>query len=238
MLLCAGQGDWLGRAVTGVGLAWLNLIHHAEITAGQRGCNCQVWIAVGAGETVLESLALRRAVWHTQTGGAVVVTPVQAGRRSHLRREASVRVHVWCKEGDKARGIFLHAADKVHKALVLGTVFIYKNILARFCVDDALVQVKCAARLIFHGFCHESRVDPVAQRGFPHGAFEGKYLVRQLQRVTVQEVNLHLRCARFVNQGVDIQPLRFTEIVHVLDDRLIFVGRIDTVRLSGFLGAP
>ena len=76
----------------------------------------------------------------------------------------------------------------------------------------------------------------MAQRRLAHGALEGEHLVGQVDRVAVQEVHFQLRRARLVDQRVEIQLLLLAEAIHVLDDRVELVGRVDRVGLPGGLG--
>ncbi len=76
------------------------------------------------------------------------------------------------------------------------------------------------------------------ERRLAHGALEHQDLVGQVQCFAVTEVDLHLRGAFFVDQGVQIQALRFAPVVHVLEQRIELVGGVDGERLAaGFLAA-
>ena len=61
--------------------------------------------------------------------------------------------------------------------------------------------------------------------GFPNGSFENKHLVRQRQRITMTEVDLHLCRTFFVNQGVDIQTLCLTPVIDIFKQRIVFILR-------------
>ena len=73
------------------------------------------------------------------------------------------------------------------------------------------------------------------ERGLAHGALEHQDLVGQVQRLAVTEVDLHLRGAFLVDQGVQVQALRFAPVVHVLEQRVELVGGIDGERLAAGL---
>jgi len=70
------------------------------------------------------------------------------------------------------------------------------------------------------------------ERGFAHGALEHQNLVGQVQRITVTEVDFHLRRAFLVDQGVQIQALQFAPVVHVFEQRVEFVRRVDGEALT------
>ncbi len=72
---------------------------------------------------------------------------------------------------------------------------------------------------------------------FPHGALEQEHLVGEIDGVTVQEVDLHLGGAGLVDQGIHLQLLGLAVVVHVLEDGIEFVDRIDAERLASRLGA-
>jgi len=78
----------------------------------------------------------------------------------------------------------------------------------------------------------------VAHGGLARRALEKERLVRKAHRVTVQQVDFHLRGAGFVNQRVDLDVLGFAERVHVVEQRIELVHGRDAVRLSADLRAP
>ena len=104
-------------------------------------------------------------------------------------------------------------------------------------VEHALVHVHRAARLALHRLGHEGGVDAVLERGLAQRALEQERLVRELQRVAVIEVDLHLRGARLVGQGVDVDFLHLAPVVDVLEDRVELVDRIDAVALARRFGS-
>ena len=53
----------------------------------------------------------------------------------------------------------------------------------------------------------------------------------------MQKINFHLARADFVNQRIDIQPLRLAIIVHIFKQRIELVHRIDAIRLATRLRA-
>src|SRR3546814_7921486 len=52
------------------------------------------------------------------------------------------------------------------------------------------------------------------------------------------EVDLQLRRATLVNQGVDVQFHRVTKVVHQIEDRVELADRIDRIRLPRRLRPP
>ena len=65
-------------------------------------------------------------------------------------------------------------------------------------VDDALMNVHGTARFFFHRLRHERGIHVVPQCGFACGSFEKKCLVRDLDRITMHQVDLHLGRTCFV----------------------------------------
>jgi len=129
----------------------------------------------------------------------------------------------------------------VHKQLAHAAIGVGEHRLACLQVHHALVHVHRAAWLAGHGLGHEGCAHVMLERRFAHGALENNDLVSQGQRRAVTEVDLHLRRAFFVDQGVQIQPLGFAPVVHVFKQRVEFVGGFNRIRLApGFLaaGAP
>ncbi len=116
-----------------------------------------------------------------------------------------------------------------------------KQIASAGRVDQALVDMHRAARLVGHGLGHKGAIHTVAQRGLAQHPLEQHHLVGQRQRITVLEVDLHLAGALFVDQGIQIQIHRLAIVVHLLEQRIELVDRIDGETLAAtFLatGAP
>ena len=114
---------------------------------------------------------------------------------------------------------------------------IREDVLLRLGVDDALVDVHGAAGLLGMRLGHERGVHLVAQRGFARGALEEEGLVGEVERIAVQQVDLHLRGAVLVDQRVDLDVLVLAELVHVVEQRIELVDRRDAVALAARLGA-
>ena len=69
-----------------------------------------------------------------------------------------------------------------------------------------------------------------------HGAFKQEDLVGKINGMTVQEIELELRRPHFLGNRVDVDVLRFTERVHVINERIEVVHRVDAVGLLRALG--
>ena len=65
-----------------------------------------------------------------------------------------------------------------------------------------------------------------------NGAFEKEHFVRQPQRVGVEEVNLHLPRANFVDQRVNIELHLFAIVVNVFEQRVKFIDCVNAVGLA------
>src|SRR3546814_3000676 len=102
---------------------------------------------------------------------------------------------------------------------------LHAQIAPCFDIDQALVNVHRTARLIAHRLGQKGGIDAVAHRRFAHGALEQKHLVRARQRIGMLEVDLQLRRATLVDQGVDVQFNRVTKVVHQIEDRVELVDR-------------
>lgn len=116
-----------------------------------------------------------------------------------------------------------------------------EHILASAGMQQALVDMHRTARLGFHGFCQKRGVHAMPQRGLAHGALEHEDLIGARQRIGMGEVDLQLRRAGFVDQGIHVQFHRIAVVVHQIQDRVELVDRIDRIRLPrGFraAGAP
>ena len=85
------------------------------------------------------------------------------------------------------------------------------------------------------GLRHEGRVDLVPQRRLARRALEQERLVRERERIAVDEVDLHLRRPIFVDQRVDLDLLVLAELVDVVEQRIELVHRGDAVRLPSRL---
>ena len=72
---------------------------------------------------------------------------------------------------------------------------------------------------------------------FAGDAFEQKHLVSQIERVTVVQIDFHLRRAHFMNQGVQRNALDFAPVVHDVEDFIVIVHRIDAETLTTGFGA-
>ena len=77
----------------------------------------------------------------------------------------------------------------------------------------------------------------MAQGRFAHGALEEKHLVGQVQRVGVEEVDLHLSRTHFVDQRVHVELHLFAVIVDLFEQRIELVDRVDAVGLARSFGA-
>ena len=110
-----------------------------------------------------------------------------------------------------------------------------KTFCAGAAIDDALVDVHRAAGFARHRLRHERRIHLVTQRRFARRALEQKHLVGERQRIAVQQIDLHLRRAVFMDQRVDLDVLRLAERIHVVEQRIELVDRRDRIRLSADL---
>ncbi len=104
-----------------------------------------------------------------------------------------------------------------------------EHVLAGLLVEQRLVHVHGAAGFTLQRFGHERGVNAVTQRRFAHGAFEQEHLISEIDRIAVQEVHFHLAGAVFVDQRVDVQLHRLAVVVHVLEQRIELVDRVDAV---------
>ena len=100
------------------------------------------------------------------------------------------------------------------------------------------MQVHGAARLLGHGLRHEGGIHLVAHRRLAGGALEQKGLVRQAHGIAMQQVDFHLRRAGLVDQGIDLDILRFAEGIHVVEQRVELVDGGDAIGLAADLRAP
>src|SRR5690606_2973969 len=66
---------------------------------------------------------------------------------------------------------------------------------------------------------------------------EQEYLIGERQRIPVQQIDLHLGGAVFVDQRVDLDVLRLAERVDVVEERIELVDGRNRVRLTSDLGS-
>ena len=107
-----------------------------------------------------------------------------------------------------------------------------KNILPGLQINHALVDMQCRARFALHRLGHEGGVHVVALRSLADRALEHEYLVRHRQRVAMVKIDLELGRAVLVNQGIDIELLLISEVIHVLNEILEFRHGVDAIRQS------
>jgi hypothetical protein len=100
------------------------------------------------------------------------------------------------------------------------------------------VDVHRAARLAGDRLGHEGGEHVVAHRRFSERALEEEDLVGELQRVVVEEVDLHLASADLVDQRVHVQLHLLAVGVDILEQRVELVHGVDRIRLARGLGAP
>ena len=98
------------------------------------------------------------------------------------------------------------------------------------------MDVHGVARVALDRLGHEGCVAPAAQRRFAHRALEDEDLVGLLHRIAVDEVDLELGRTEFLNDGVDLDPLRGGEVVDMVSDALVFVDPLHRERLIAALG--
>ena len=100
------------------------------------------------------------------------------------------------------------------------------------------MHVHRAARFALHRRSHECGVDLVSHGDLPQPALEQKHLVGEIQCVTVQQVDLHLRRTRFMDQSFNAYLLNVAIVVKILKQRIEFVDRVDAEGLATALCAP
>ena len=76
----------------------------------------------------------------------------------------------------------------------------------------------------------------MAQSRLTRGALEQEGLVGKILRIAVQQIDLHLRRAVLMDQGIDLNVLSLAKGVHVIKQRIEFVDRGNAVRLPARLG--
>ncbi len=214
----------------------VQLLHHAEIAAGQGGSQRQIGVGIGTGEAVLHPAGIGLGEGHPQPAGTVLHSPLHVARRALAKGEAAIGVDVRRQQGGHRRGVFLQPGDEVHEQLGVAP-FAGAEQVAAVHVLQTLVDVHGGAGLVAHRLGHKGGVDAVAVSRFPHGALEQEHLVGEIDGIPVQEVDLHLGGAGFVDQGIHLQLLGLAVVVHVLEDGVEFVDRIDAERLAGGLRA-
>ncbi len=67
-----------------------------------------------------------------------------------------------------------------------------------------------------------------------YGALENEHLVREVQGITVQEIDFQLSDTGLMDQAVYVQVLGFTKIVHFFDNRIEFVDGVNAIGLPAF----
>ena len=77
----------------------------------------------------------------------------------------------------------------------------------------------------------------VLNGGLANGSFEKEHVVRQRQRIAMQEIDFELRRAHFLRQRVDSDALLLAERINVVDIRIKVVHLIDAVWLTGCIRA-
>ena len=68
------------------------------------------------------------------------------------------------------------------------------------------------------------------ERGLSDCPLEQEDLIGQIDRVTMQQVDLELRRAAFLDDRIDLEILPFGELVDVVDDLLILVDGAEAYR--------
>ena len=111
-----------------------------------------------------------------------------------------------------------------------------EDVLARLDIDDALMDVHGAARLVRKRLCHERRVAIVREGGFPDRPLEEKDLIRKIDGIAVQQIDFELRRAAFLNDRVDLQILPLGKFVDVVDDLVVFVDGAKAIGLPAGAG--
>ena len=71
----------------------------------------------------------------------------------------------------------------------------------------------------------------------PDDALEQKRLVGKAHRITVQQVDFHLRGTGFVNQRIDFDVLGLAKRIHVVEQGIELVDGSDAVSLAADLRA-
>ena len=93
-----------------------------------------------------------------------------------------------------------------------------------------------AAGFTCNRFREKRSVHLVFDRRLANGAFEEENLVRKIDRVPVEKIQLELGRPHFLRDRIDLDALGLAECVHVVDERVEVVHRVDAVRLVGALG--
>ena len=93
------------------------------------------------------------------------------------------------------------------------------------------MNVQCAAGLFRNRPRQERCHHFVDNRYFANGAFEQKHLICKIDRISVQEIQFKLCRAHFLRQRIDLNVLRLTIGIDVVNERIEVIHRIDAVRL-------
>ena len=174
---------------------------HPGQASGQRGGDGQVGVGISAGNAVFYPARHWRAVGHAQTGGAVVVTPLQVHRRLAAADIATKRIDKGRPQQQQVGPIGLQAGHELTQRGRLAAVVLAEDVAATG-VEQALVQVHGAAGRSGDGLGHEDRVQAVLEGDFLGRVLEQKGLVGHRQRVAVQQVDLKLAGADLVQPGI------------------------------------
>ena len=166
---------------------------------------------------------------HAKSGGAIVYPPVQVDGGGDFRGQAAIGIDVGRIQADELGRIALQAPYIVQEQVGVTALGLCKHVFTRLYVHQALVNMHGAAGFRLHRLGHEGRIHAVLVGGLANGALEGKHLVRQAQRIAVEEVDLHLGGTALVNEGIYLQLLGVGVIVHVLNEVLELGHSIDAV---------
>ena len=79
------------------------------------------------------------------------------------------------------------------------------------------------SRLIRNRLGHERRIHIMVQRRFANRPLEQKHLIRQRERVAMQQIDFHLRRALFMDQRINLKPLAFREVINIVKQIIEFV---------------
>ena len=231
-----GQGAWLVIGVAGDLLGRLQRRLDAEVAADQGRGDGEVRAGVGPRQAVLDPPVRAVRDRHPQAAGPIVIAPLHIDRRRMVRPHPPERIDVGRQERRHLRQEGLQAADEMAEHVAVRPARVGEQVLAGLLVDQRDVQVHGAARLVLHRLGHEGGIDAVLQRHLAHDALEHQHLVGQAHRVAVQEVDLQLGGARFMDQGVDRQARRLGIFVDRVDQVFVFCDRFQAIGLGRGLG--
>ena len=212
-------------------------LDHAEIPAGERGGAREVGIGIGTGQPVLDTPVLGPRHRHPQACRAVVVTPLDVDRRDLETADAAVGIHVGCEQRHGRRQVTLKTRDMREKERRWPAVLGREDVLSGLPIDDALVDMHGTAGFLGVRLGHEGRIDLVAQRRLSCRALEHEGLISKIERIAMQEVDLHLRRTILVDQRVDRDILVLAELVDIVEQRVEFIDGCDAVGLAAGFGA-